>query len=244
MNTNDIFNFVVICFLSNRDEFYFQGDSMNKENEDSIQQNYEHQVEMNRALTEGIHSVYYVDFDDDSVKVETLSNEIRNEFSDFINHPEWTFTKFTDVYCQQFIHEDDRERMIFELNKDHIIERFKRQHSFYVQYRIKENPVYYGYFEMHAVDVSKSADEHKAFFSFRCIDEQKKKEIEQQKALKIYADRAKENLDIVNELFVSGFWYEEFNEQGAVKIFTGVTVLERFLDLLMKKIFQMRLNSF
>lgn len=190
---------------------------MNKENEDSIQQNYEHQVEMNRALTEGIHSVYYVDFDDDSVKVETLSNEIRNEFSDFINHPEWTFTKFTDVYCQQFIHEDDRERMIFELNKDHIIERFKRQHSFYVQYRIKENPVYYGYFEMHAVDVSKSADEHKAFFSFRCIDEQKKKEIEQQKALKIYADRAKENLDIVNELFVSGFWYEEFNEQGAVK---------------------------
>lgn len=215
----------------------------NKENIE-IQQDYELQVEMNRALTEGIHSAYYVDFDKNTVLLETLSNGIRDEFSDFIKHSDWTFSKFTEVYCQQFVHEDDYERMKLELNSEHVMERFKTQHSFYVQYRIKENPVYYGYFEMHAVDASKSADEHKAFFSFRCIDEQKKKEIEQQRELKIYADRAKENLDIINDLFVSGFWYEEFNEQGTVKNIYWSDSFRKILGFSDEKEFPNEVESF
>ena len=57
--------------------------------------------------------------------------------------------------------------------------------------------------------------------SFRCIDEQKEKELEQQKAVenalentRIYAKRAQENLNIINDIIGSGLWYMEFDESG------------------------------
>ena len=76
------------------------------------------------------------------------------------------------------------------------------------------------------------------------VYEQKKKEIEQQRALKIYADRAKENLDIINDLFVSGFWYEEFNEQGTVKNIYWSDSFRKILGFSDEKEFPNEVESF
>lgn len=179
-----------------------------------IQDNYLHQIEVNQALTDGIHSAYYINFDDDSFIIEKVTDDVRKEFKKFIDSTECLYSKTVDVYCSKFVHKDDYERMCLELNRENILSRLKKQHSFCIQYRIKENHVYDGYFEMHFVDISRNENEHKAFVTVRCIDEQKKIEIKQQKELEFYETKAKESLDIINELSGSGFWYFEYDTDG------------------------------
>ncbi len=185
------------------------------------QENYLHQYEMTKALSEGIASAYYIDFDNDSFIVENLSKDLRTSVTNFVKQRRQCFSETIAAYCHNFVHEDDLARMLYELKISTILRRLSEKHSYYIQYRVKNNEDNQRYFEIHITDAGRTNDEHKAFMSFRCIDEQKEKELEQQKAVenalestRIYAERAQENLNIINDIIGSGLWYMEFDESG------------------------------
>ncbi len=185
------------------------------------QENYMHQYEMTKALSEGIASAYYVDFDKDLYTVENLSGDLQKDVTHFVKQPQQCFSEAITTCCHNFVHEEDLERMLHELKISTILNRLKEKHSYYIQYRVKSNEDNQRYYELHITDAGRACNDHKAFISFRCIDEQKEKELEQQKALEdalaktqIYAKRAKENLNIINDIIRSGLWYMEFDENG------------------------------
>lgn len=185
------------------------------------QENYIHQHEMTKALSEGIASAYYIDFDRDSFIVENLSEDLRAVVTDFVKQQQRCFSEAIAAYCHHFVHEDDLPRMLHELKISTILNRLSEKHSYYIQYRVKNNEDNQRYFEIHITEAGRTENDHKAFMSFRCIDEQKEKELEQQKALenalentRIYAKRAQENLNIINDIIGSGLWYMEFDESG------------------------------
>jgi len=185
------------------------------------QENYIHQYEMTKALSEGIASAYYIDFDNDSFIVENLTKDLRTVVTNFVKQQQLCFSEAIAAYCYNFVHEDDLARMLYELKISTILNRLSEKHSYYIQYRVKNNEDDQSYFEIHITDAGRTDKEHKAFMSFRCIDEQKEKELEQQKAVesalentRIYAKRAQENLDIINDIIGSGLWYMEFDESG------------------------------
>jgi len=185
------------------------------------QESYMHQHEMTKALSEGIASAYYLDFDKDSFIIENLSEDLRAVVTNFVKQQQQCFSKAITAYCEKFVHEDDLPRMLYELKISTILHRLSEKHSYYIQYRVKNNEDNQNYFEIHITDAGRTHNDHKAFMSFRCIDEQKKKELEQQKAIenalektKVYAKRAQENLNIINDIIGSGLWYMEFDENG------------------------------
>jgi len=185
------------------------------------QENYIHQYEMTKALSEGIASAYYIDFDNDSFIVENLSKDLRTVVTNFVKQQQQCFSEAITAYCYNFVHEDDLARMLHELKISTILSRLHEKHSYYIQYRVKSNEDNQRYFEIHITDAGRTNNDHKAFMSFRCIDEQKEKELEQQKAVenalentRIYAKRAQENLNIINDIIGSGLWYMEFDENG------------------------------
>ncbi len=186
------------------------------------QRNYMHQHEMTQALSEGIASAYYIDFDQDSFIVENLSEDLRADVTNFVKQQRLCFSETIAAYCHNFVHEDDLERMLYELKISTILDRLREKHSYYIQYKVKKNTDNQRYFEIHITEAERSNNNgHKAFMSFRCIDEQKEKELEQQKAVenalentRIYAKRAQENLNIINDTIGSGLWYMEFDESG------------------------------
>ncbi len=187
------------------------------------QENYIHQYEMTKALSEGIASAYYIDFDHDSFIVENLSEDLRTDVTNFVKQQQQCFSEAIAAYCHKFVHEDDLARMLYELKISTILNRLSGKHSYYIQYRVKNNEDNQRYFEIHITDAGRTKNDHKAFMSFRCIDEQKEKELEQQKAVeyalentRIYAKRAQENLNIINNIIGSGLWYMEFDESGAM----------------------------
>ncbi len=185
------------------------------------QENYIHQYEMTKALSEGIASAFYIDFDNNSFIVENLSEDLRTVVTNFVKRQQQCFSEATAAYCHNFVHEDDLARMLYEFKISTILNRLSAKHSYYIQYRVKDNEDNQRYFEIHITDAGRTNKDHKAFMSFRCIDEQKEKELEQQKALenalentRIYAKRAQENLNIINDIIGSGLWYMEFDEKG------------------------------
>ncbi len=185
------------------------------------QENYMHQYEMTKALSEGIASAYYIDFDNDSFIVENLSDDLRKAVTNFVKRQQQCFSETITAYCHNFVHDDDLERMLHELKISTILNRLSEKHSYYIQYRVKNNEDNQRYFEIHITEAGRTCNDHKAFMSFRCIDEQKEKELEQQKAVenalestRIYAKRAQENLNIINDIIGSGLWYMEFDEDG------------------------------
>ncbi len=187
------------------------------------QENYIHQHEMTKALSEGIASAYYIDFDTDSFIIENLSENLRMAVTDFVKQQQQCFSETITAYCHNFVHDDDLPRMLYELKISTILDRLSEKHSYYIQYKVKNNEDNQKYFEIHITDAARTKSDHKAFMSFRCIDEQKEKEIEQQKAVedalentRIYAKRARENLNIVNDIIGSGLWYMEFDESGTM----------------------------
>jgi len=187
------------------------------------QENYIHQYEMTKALSEGIASAYYIDFDHDSFIVENLSKDLRSVVTNFVKQQQQCFSETITAYCHNFVHEDDLARMLYELKISTILNRLSEKHSYYIQYKVKNNEDNQQYFEIHITDAGRTNHDHKAFMSFRCIDEQKEKELEQQKAVenalentRIYAKRAQENLNIINDIIGSGLWYMEFDESGTM----------------------------
>jgi len=185
------------------------------------QENYMHQYEMTKALSEGIASAYYIDFDNDLFTIENLSEDLRKDVTNFVKRQQQCFSETITAYCHNFVHDDDLERMLYELKISTILSRLSEKHSYYIQYRVKNNKDNQRYFEIHITDAGRTDNAHKAFMSFRCIDEQKEKELEQQKAVEkalentqIYARRAQENLNIINDIIGSGLWYMEFDESG------------------------------
>jgi len=185
------------------------------------QENYLHQHEMTKALSEGIASAYYVDFDKDSFVIENITKDLRADVTNFVKQQQQCFSESITAYCHHFVHEDDLERMLYELKISTILNRLNEKHSYYIQYRVKNNKDNQKYFEIHITDAGRTNNDHKAFMSFRCIDEQKEKELERQKAVesalertRIYAKRARENLNIINDIIGSGLWYMEFDENG------------------------------
>ncbi len=187
------------------------------------QESYIHQHEMTKALSEGIASAYYIDFDNDSFIVENLSEDLRIAVTNFVKQQKQCFSESISAYCRNFVHEDDLERMLYELKISTILNRLSEKHSYYIQYKVKDNEDNQRYFEIPITDAGRTKNDHKAFMSFRCIDEQKEKELQQQKAVenalertRIYAKRAQENLNIVNDIIGSGLWYMEFDENGTM----------------------------
>ncbi len=185
------------------------------------QENYLHQFEMTKALSEGIASAYYIDFDHDTFIIENLSKDLRTVVTNFVKQQQRCFSEAITAYCRLFVHEDDLSRMLYELKTSTILSRLSEKHSYYIQYKVKKNEDHQKYFEIHITEAGRTNKGHKAFMSFRCIDEQKGKELEQQKTVenalestRIYAKRAQENLNIINDIIGSGLWYMEFDESG------------------------------
>jgi len=211
---------------------------------------YMHQFSMTKALSEGIASAYYIDFDHDTFVVERISDDLRNEVTKFVKQQEKCFSEVITSYCHTFVHEDDLERMLYELKNSTILNRLKEKNSYYIQYKVKENEAGQGYFEIHITDARENNGTHRAFMSFRCIDEQKEKELEQQNALedayaktKIYAKRAQENLDIVNDIIGSGLWYMEFEKTGEMTRCVWSETFRKMLGFNSVEEFPDKLNS-
>ena len=186
-------------------------------------ESYLHQYAMNKSLSEGVAAVFSVDLDEDSVAVESLSEDLRPEVVSFVAGLNGTYAQAFTQYCLDYIHPDDQERMITEFNPEVIKKRLKSKRSYYVQYRVKHHLTGHGYFELHISASQEEDKKNRIFISFRCIDEQKEKEIEQQNRLaqaldatRVFARRASENLELLQGIIGSGFWCLEFEEDGSL----------------------------
>ncbi len=147
------------------------------------QEHYMHQFAMTKALSEGVASAYYIDFDHDTFIVEQLTDSLRSEVASFVNQQEQCFSQTIEKYCRTFVHEDDLERMLYELQISTMLERLSEKRSYYIQYKVRENKDNQGYFEIHITEADEGDNVRRAFMSFRCMDEQKEKELMQQRAM-------------------------------------------------------------
>jgi len=141
------------------------------------QEAFQHQFALTRALSEGVASAYYVDLDSDSFTVEQITSKLRSEVSSYVRNEkaaDRSFSAVTSKYCELFVHDDDYERVKCELEPATIKKKLQKRHTYFIQYRAKPNVLNHRYFELHVTDADDGENGHKAFISFRCIDEQKK----------------------------------------------------------------------
>jgi len=178
-------------------------------------------LQLAEAASEGVLSAFYVDLDNDTYTVEHLDGQLRVGFLDFINSQKRKYSETVLSYCEKFVVPEDKGRVLAELSIPTMREKLAIKHSYFCQYRISPNKEGQGYFEAHFVDASDVGCGHRAFLFFRCIDEQKEREIKQREALAAacgereeYAKRAQENLDIIIGTIGSALWYMEFSPTG------------------------------
>ena len=200
------------------------------------QESYLHQHAMNKALLEGISAAFSVDLNNDHIVLEYISDDLRPELYSFVSGLPKSFADAIRFYIHKYVVPEDQDRMFFELDVRTVKERLQEKKSYYIQYRVHHRQASHGYFELHISASQEDNSDGKIFISFRSIDDQKEKEIEQQtrlsKALATsqeFARRASENLELIQDIIGSGFWYMEFDEDGRLQ---KTTINDEFREIL------------
>lgn len=141
------------------------------------------------ALSTNYDGIYYVNLDNDTYKIIKFADTLREEVGNMARKSH-VFSKTIEEYIEVFVASEYQESIRKQVVKDVLIERFKTESNFEIQYQVKPNDDNQIYFQMHFVDVSEKPSEHLAVLGFRCVDETVREESEQRQTLQEAFDAA------------------------------------------------------
>lgn len=141
------------------------------------------------ALSADYDGIYYVNLDKDLYAIVKFGGSLREEVANLASKTH-IFSKAMRDYIENFVAPEFQEGMAMKLRNRALIERFKTEQNFGVQYQVKPNEGGQTYFEMNFADVSEKSSDHLMVVGFRCVDEAVKLENEKNKALQEAFDSA------------------------------------------------------
>gem|GEM_PF-948652 len=121
------------------------------------------------SINSDYSAIYFVDLDREQYQLCRSNEMLRKPVQEIIRGKK-RFSATLREYIDNFVEKEDRQRMIDETAVEAIQKRLSESEQFFVRYRLKENSSGQVHYEMHIVDCSIEAEEHKAAIGFRCLD--------------------------------------------------------------------------
>lgn len=159
-----------------------------------INQEYLRQLEVIEGLSVNYESICFVDLDRDQIVPYRLSERTSVLFNEKL--PDRTYSKYADSYVELWVHPEDRELVVRSTAPDYIREKLADVRTYYVNYRVLVGEELQ-YLQLRVVNVGHEDGVSQVVLGYRRVDEEIRREMEQQALLAEALDKA--NLAITSK---------------------------------------------
>lgn len=152
-----------------------------------INQEYLRQLEVIEGLSVNYESICFVDLDRDLIVPYRLSERTSVLF--YKKLPHRTYSKYADRYVEMWVHPEDRELVARSTAPDYIREKLADAKTYYLNYRVLVREELQ-YLQLRVVNVGHEDEVRQVVLGYRRVDEEIRREMEQQAMLAEALDKA------------------------------------------------------
>lgn len=154
-----------------------------------INQEHLRRLEVIEGLSMNFDSILYADLDEDKILPYRLSKRIKNQFSEqFQVRP---FSWYVQDYVDAWVHPEDRATVLRATDPDYIRKKLSKNKTYYINYRVVNGDALQ-YLQLRLVNVGGSPDKiSQIVLGYRRVDEEIRKEMEQNQILEDALENAK-----------------------------------------------------
>lgn len=145
-----------------------------------INQEYVRQMEVIEGLSVSYEAICYVDLDQDEITPYRLSPRMSGLFHEKL--PDWTYSKYADIYVKQWVHPEDRALVARNTAPDFIREKLAGSRTYYLNYRVMAEEELQ-YLQLRVVNVGHEGGVNQLVLGYRRVDEEIRRQMEQQALL-------------------------------------------------------------
>lgn len=180
------------------------------------------------ALSRDFSNIFIVDPRKRSVKPQKLSGFIEEMIQSRSVYP---YDMLSNKYIDLRVFPEDKEIFRKAINLDHVLSVLMENDTYSEAYRILEGD------ELHYQECKfVNTNDGKIILGFRNVDDTVRESMHQQELLRkanekahLRARQAQQNLDMINDIIGSGFWYMVFDKNGEM---TRVSWSQKFREML------------
>lgn len=186
-----------------------------------INQEYLRRLEVIEGLSVNYDTILYTDLDTDKVLPYRLSDRVAKQFK--CEYEPCEFLPFISGYVNEWVHPDDRQRVLDVISPDYIREKLADSKTYYVNYRIfAENTIQF--LQLRVIDVGNGDHISQVVMGCRRIDEEILREMEHKQILEDALNRANAAI-VAKNTFLSNMSHDMRTPLNAIFGFTSLAKL-------------------